>query len=945
MRSILEKMSERGLTENGEPAHLTKEESKRDSLLVNKSSSVSEPLDTAMLNEKERKEFASLRKMSREDLFQQAFGHKPSPRPSQIMVKLFLDEKHIGSVEVNFDVNHHDFWFQSGRLAQILDTLLLPQTLTTLASGKTAKFSQSRLLEVGFKSELKEQEFELSLVVPGNLKAQQTHDFDAQNSYGALPVIKPARVSAFVNLALLQDFGYRELFFKNDSLEQLFREYFDEKGIERKPFRGEVDGAINIQGWVLESSVDMVEPQGSLHSGDSLWAYANRGDTRLVHDWAKQDLRLLAGDVSANIQEMSVTLPTFLGTSLQYDPGSMSQWGMQKSEGTALELVLDGAAEVETFVNERSIQKQKLSSGVHHFKNIHGGIGENRVRVHVQYEDGRAFDKEMVFVQGGTENLGKGKAEYSFAAGMPRHNRSDGGYAYASEVDSLGGGGFVRYGLHQYVTGELYAVGTPHIQAAGMGLLWRSDSISQWQLRAFASRHPIEGNGYRVELTKGWSYPGYALSLAGSAQSDDYISTLYDVYTPRTEALQLRGSASTKLWKGSLSAALQTSFVRADSVNKQTSMDYYANASYGLSPLKGLSVSLNSSVRATQGKYYPQFGLSLSYFFNQGAHSFVGMDQLNRERSYHPSGLEKVSYQDERGLNVDTLISKEGYWNDEWNNSANGNWSWSEAAGLNGGKQFSMGGGWQQSGGSYHCTGFRSANYGQIMANYALSDNRVATLQSRSHYVTTRFETSLSFADGLFGIGRPIRNNYFLVNGQNDLSNTDIRVNPSNQYDYEYSRSWGPLAAVYGEIPEYKQSLVSIKLADAALGTWLDNNDYRVDGAYKRGYALRVGKDPTVLVQARLIDLVGDPVARVSFTVVEKDKPNVVVLESFTNKRGFLQAGNLNPGKTYLVKFATDAFIADIEVVIPKSTRGVMNLNDIKVKNQPLSQLSSVIKK
>jgi len=86
-------------------------------------------------------------------------------------------------------------------------------------------------------------------------------------------------------------------------------------------------------------------------------------------------------------------------------------------------------------------------------------------------------------------------------------------------------------------------------------------------------------------------------------------------------------------------------------------------------------------------------------------------------------------------------------------------------------------------------------------------------------------------------------------------------------------------------------------------------------------------------------------VARVSFTVVEKDKPNVVVLESFTNKRGFLQAGNLNPGKTYLVKFATDAFIADIEVVIPKSTRGVMNLNDIKVKNQPLSQLSSVIKK
>lgn len=936
MHRLLEKISSRGLLDpslSQDSLETTSGDKNSDTTRSVTQVTPSEQ-DTNALYE----QYKYLRSMSREQVFQKAFGRKPTPKPKEIVVRLFMDEKILGNVTLHFDDAHQDFWFEAPFFTDRLDSLLPDSILSQMTYPSNGKITQTELVQNHFDVLLNESHFELKINIPGSLKKLQKHQMVSQDLFRNLPAIKPAWISAFANVTLIQDISYRELFFNNDSSEKEYRNYFNENGIQRQAFRGSIDGAVNLMSWVLESSVSWTEPDSAYSTPSRLQHNWYRGDARLVKDWTQSDIRMAFGDVSLPLSMLGLNAPPILGSSVnRYVSRRFDGSSGPQQTAPDIEVMLDAPAEVEIYVNEKMVKKEKVSAGKHVFQGIRGGIGENRVRLLIHYNDGRTSEQIMTFEQGGGTNLNDGDYEFDLGVGTARNTEINQHYHYASSSDSMGLSGYLRYGLHPYLTAEILGAASTINQVAGLGVVMQSGASTQWSLRGFGSWNEDQEWGYRTELIRSWHHHATNFSLSGSYISKHYPQKLFDSNPKRIEIFQTRGSLTSPLWKGTVNASIQAYFNRKDSLSSP--VEYQGNASYNLSPLDGLNLSFSSSVYVQDHQYRPQFMASVTYFFNTGKQNYFAMEQLTRERNYQPPTIKQSSYTNSNGYKVDTILYEEGYWADEWRNNLSAGWSWSEAAGLNGGRQYSVGGSWQPTGGSVRANSFHSINMGQFQANYSLTENKQSSLQSRSHYLNTRLETSLSFADGLFAIGRPIRQNFVLVKGKEDLSETQIRINPDEINGTEFAHSWGPFAGVYGDLQDYRKSSIQLKLIKPQIGSWLDDDKFRVDPEYKRGYALRVGKKASILVRARLIDETGEPISRVAFTLVDKENPQDVILESFTNKHGYFQAGNLLPGKTYILKFSKDVFIKDVEIKTKANSRGVYNLEDITVKYQTLGLL------
>ncbi|NLB62733.1 MAG: hypothetical protein GX801_01325 [Fibrobacter sp.] len=881
-----------------------------------------------------KKQYEELRNMSKDDFFEQAFGRKPTPKPSSIVVKLFVDGVFFENTEVNFSDNRENYSFSSPHFKNMLRDLISEETFSELNLIEGNVFKSELLTVAQIAHKLDENKFELYVDIPGSIKKLMEHDLSWKERYTNYPFVQPATVSSFLNLTLLQEVGYRELFFANDSLEGLYRNVFAENGVKRYPNKVFADFALNINGWVFESQVDFV---GRIEKITSYNKYLfKRRFARLVKDYPHIDTRFIAGELSHSTSYIKSALPLTLGVGVEKKVGKLQEYSrVNLMQTTPVEVALDAPAKVEIYVNDKLVRTEHLSSGLHVFKNIPGGIGQNDLRVLVLYDDGRTQEINDIFSNSGNDNLPQGLYEYDanfgFAQGAQKHVLH-----YGLSSDSLVLSGVGRYGITSFLTGEAYGVLALETQMAGFGLLMQRDSINQYVLRAIGSYNKNFRGGYRLELLRNWRYVRNTFSLGGALLSSSYPERILGPTKSTIEKMQLTAVVGAPIWRGILNASLQANFNRHDTISNSGAVEYLTNLSYNVNIISGLNLSLGSYVRVHKRNYQPQISATINYFFNTGRHSFFAMEQIARERVYNPATFQDYRYVDERGLYVDTMIYEDGYWDNAWRNNLNGGWSWSKASGLNMGQQYSVSGGWQHAGSALRANAFHTYNWGQIQMNYSLADNAQSVLHSRSHYGVGRFETSFSYADGLWGIGRPIRNNFALVKGQDDLAETRVRINPDENNDTEFSHSLGPVAGVFGDIPYYRSSLLQLKLVNPDLGAWLEDDAFAIKGLYKQGYAIKVGRPPKILLRGQLLDETGEALARVAFSLVEKDNPDKVVLESFTNLQGSFQLGDIEPGKEYIIVFSSDVFIENINIKTNVNDRGVVDLKPIKVKHQAL---------
>lgn len=199
----------------------------------------------------------------------------------------------------------------------------------------------------------------------------------------------------------------------------------------------------------------------------------------------------------------------------------------------------------------------------------------------------------------------------------------------------------------------------------------------------------------------------------------------------------------------------------------------------------------------------------------------------------------------------------------------------------------------------------------------SITDRQVGRLQ---------FGTSLAFADGAFGIGRPIQDSFALAYPHDSLK-TDViagRNLSANEYDAS-SGTFG--AAVVNRLSSYNQQEINYDLKNGAIGYDIGAGVERVMPPYRSGYNIEVGSDRFVSVVGTLI--IGDaPASLVSGTISAIDDQGFENQPFFTNSTGRFGIIGLAPGKRYRVALNRGGAF---EIFVPADNQGLLRLDRVAI--------------
>ena len=166
--------------------------------------------------------------------------------------------------------------------------------------------------------------------------------------------------------------------------------------------------------------------------------------------------------------------------------------------------------------------------------------------------------------------------------------------------------------------------------------------------------------------------------------------------------------------------------------------------------------------------------------------------------------------------------------------------------------------------------------------------------------VRLQIGTSLAYADGAFGIGRPVGDSFAVVHPHPALGDSEVIVGRSlseNRYD---ARSGLLGGAVQGDLSSYTRQDVQYDVDEPRPGADIGDGTVRVDPPFRSGYNIQVGSEYFVSATGFLVSG-GEPVALAVGTVTSPGDAGFTPITFFTNSVGRFAMLGLAPGKTYEV--------------------------------------------
>ena len=208
------------------------------------------------------------------------------------------------------------------------------------------------------------------------------------------------------------------------------------------------------------------------------------------------------------------------------------------------------------------------------------------------------------------------------------------------------------------------------------------------------------------------------------------------------------------------------------------------------------------------------------------------------------------------------------------------------------------------------------ANFGGII------DDQTARLQ---------IGTSFAFADGSFGIGRPIQDAFLLARPHETLKGTNVIVGRSLR-EGGYEASSGTFgAAVVNRLSSYNTQDVQYDIDTLDAGYDIGAGVVRVDPPFRGGYDLVVGTDRFVSAVG-FLHMGGAPAALVAGLITSDDDKGFEPKPFFTNSAGRFGMIGLAPGRTYTIRLNDGGRTFTIEV--PKDNTGLYRLGTIDLQNE-----------
>ena len=633
-----------------------------------------------------------------------------------------------------------------------------------------------------------------------------------------------------------------------------------------------VDSAIRIQGLVLEN-------EGTLDAGSNANRVFSREGSRLVYDDRQHLIRFTAGDLLPVGRGFSGTTPMsgFSATRIYsvVDPLRLVQPSGNRS------FTLTRASTVETRINGQLVRRVRLDPGTYGVTDFPFLQGTNDVQFVIEDDAGgrqsisfrQSFDRTL---------LAPGLTEFAIYGGIasPTFN---GERDY--QTDEPVASGWFRRGISETLTlggnfqyaygGQVF--GLEAVMATPLGTLGADVAFS---------RNDVLGSGYAFNVGIDKTFGGYgsrarAISVTAEYRSENFVNP-----TPTVTIFPIEWTLSASYSQGigkrqyvSLTGTWQK--LRGGLADENS-----ARLTYGYTITPRISLTIDGTYQ-NRNFFGTEYGVRASLLVRIGRRSAATAE-------FDSQGYRtRVGFQTAGGEGVG---------------------SWTAAADLEGSPD-SIGG---------------NANFNYIANRFeaGLTHNTAYDLETNaiaSQRTSLRIGTALVFADGHFGLSRPIYDSFTMVAPHKSLGGADVYIDPREGHYTAKSGTFG--AAIDPNLPAYIPRISTYDVPEAPIGYDLGAASIRVKPPYRGGYLIIAGSDYSVTAVGTLLQSDGKPVELLAGKAIELggDKPRTVTI--FTNRTGRFGMSGLRPGEWRIEMPQNGSAVIEI----PQGEKGVARLGDVKL--------------
>ena len=716
------------------------------------------------------------------------------PRDVEIETPVLVNDLLIGRVQVRVDGVSQTKAFDYKALRALISDGLAPEVvaeLDAMAGGRDfMPFQQTEAYKVPIRFD-EDQLATVVTVAPAYTRVQPLQ-VRAPHRPDPATTVKPAAVSAYVNVRAAAGYDHGSM------------------GAGAEPLRLNLDGAVNLKGWVVEGQGDYVSRNDT--QGTTAQPEWTRGNFRLVHDDVAHMLRFAAGDLSYPVTGFQ-GFQSMLGLSVARN-FSLQPYSVFRPTGQS-SILLTSPSQVEVFINGNRDRTLHLPAGNYSLSDFPVVDGVNDVHLLITDAAGRVEEHTLsIFTDDNL--LRKGVQAFSYNLGLASttvNNR----ITYGRDVTFSG---FTRYGLTDVWTVGANAQGTTRQQMIGATSVTQG-RLGNVQLDLAASHDEASGNGtsgrvqysfidprqHTFDLALSWRDPYFnSLGQHGRALERYTVSARYGqkIFSDIQAAFGARLLNQRSLVPGERG---QSQWAYSASFNKYVSSNLALAANFGGSTADHFN-----------------FFISLSWI---PGHSRSGSQQSVNASYDSASETARADWSWSSGRRDNSLsaqvalIQRRG-----------------QDMGLDADADYA---GYRYEAGFQHATGWDGASFDQA-----------------------RFASSLVFADGRFALSRPVANSFALIYPHDDLKGHDIGINPTslNEHDVSFEARadrWG--AAVLPDMDAYYDRPIIIDTRHIPAGFDVGNSQVVLAPTYKSGIIVKVGSGADAYARGRITLANGQPAA------------------------------------------------------------------------------------
>ncbi len=761
----------------------------------------------------------------------------PPKEAVPISVPLYLEQRHVGMVPMLIMPNAAESYVQAAPVLAILKGLVPEEKLQAMETAAGQGFLS---LKDGAKGgvELRFDEARIALVVaiPSESKKQRSlrarRDFDVSNKL----VTPPSAVSAYLNVFGAQNYVDRGPPSRDEG---------------RRPFRMSTDGALNMNGWVLESSGDYIE------NDSRPW---QRGDTRLVHDLPDEMIRTALGDLSYPVEGFQSFQP-MLGLTVARNFDLQPYRVSEPTGRTSFFLV--SPSRVDIYVNDRKVQTLQLSSGPYDMTDFPVVNGSNDVKLVITDATGRVEIKTFDIVSD-ANLLAAGLHKFAYNAGVisTTANR-DRDYDRDRPVLSA----FHRYGVSDGFT---------------LGGNLQADEMQR-----------MAG----VDATVGGKWGVFRADLAGSRLEDGDDGFAWQT---QYQIVDRGGTGDDGRFRGIRNFTLLTSyrserFAPLGVLQPANISSYQITARYSQQWSPTVSLGVGGGYKVGRGDQRDDWNYSLSLNKRLSASIHLGVNL--QERAIEGHGLFVSLGWTPR----DSRHSVHGS-HDSFSKTTRADWNYAQEGRA---QSMSAAAGIVRTPDRYDGSG-SVTYYGQrgeatashdIVTPFDKGDDSSDATESRSEL---RFASALVYAGGHVALSRPVSNSFAILVTDASIQDYPIGVNPqgrrSEERTYEATTdSWGPV--VLPNLTPYLYRTVRVDASSLPPGFDAGESLYTFYPTYRSGTFVRLGSDANVLLDGTLQYEDNTPVALRAGSISRVGEPDAAPETFFTNRAGRFRIEKLKPGR------------------------------------------------